>query len=162
MFAQRSKQFGLFHRINTQVGFHVQINIQHIFRIARFFANHGYYFFGNCGFVERFGGSRYRRGGGHRGHNRGFYHGSRSRYRRLHRCGNRRLGGRNRFHFIYKRLGTFHHQGRFYTVFVVVFDTKGVLYHFQDRGFLPGNFFQPSFVFGGIRNARFAFLPGFF
>ena len=45
---------------------------------------------------------------------------------------------------------------------VVVFNAKRILHHFQHRGLLAGNFFQPSLVSGFVGNAGFAFLPHFF
>ena len=39
MLAHRGKQFSLFNRINTEVGFHIQVQLQHIFRITGFFGN---------------------------------------------------------------------------------------------------------------------------
>ena len=53
MFAQGSKEFSLFDRINAEVGFHIQVNIKHIFRIASLFSHHTYYFFRYAGFIQR-------------------------------------------------------------------------------------------------------------
>ena len=160
MFAQRGKQFSLFNGVDTEVGFHVEIDIKHIFGITRLFGYHFDDFFRHRRFIERNrfynrSWSRYR---GHRGLRGGL--GNR-RYRR----GRRNHGGFNAvdgIYFIYKRLGSFHHQGGFNAVPVVVFNAKGVLHHFQDGGLLAGNFFQPRLVFGFIRDARFAYLPHFF
>ena len=144
--AQRGKEFGLFDRINTEVGFHIQVNIQHIFRITRLFADHFDHFFGHGRFVQ---------GYGFRGRSNG-----RSR-------GSRRLSGRgfvrvDDVYFIHKRLRAFHHQGRFDTVLVVIFDAQRVLHHFQHRGLLAGNLLQPSLMSGFVGDAGFAFLPHFF
>ena len=144
--AQRGKEFGLFDRINTEVGFHIQVNIQHIFRITRLFADHFDHFFGHGRFVQGYG-----------------FRGRSSRRRR----GSRRLSGRgfvrvDNVYFIHKRLRAFHHQGRFDTVLVVVFDAQRVLHDFQHRGLLAGNLFQPSLMSGFVGDARFAFLPHFF
>ncbi len=156
MLTQRSKKFSLFDGINAEVGFHIQVNIQHIFGVTRFFANHFDNFFGYADFVQRDRRS---------GHRRGRYR--RLGYRRLrHRSGHRGRGfgivGVNRVHFINKRLGAFHYQGGFYAVAVVVFNAQGVLHNFQHRGFLAGNIFQPSRVFGFVGDTGFALLPHFF
>ncbi len=150
MFAQGSKKFCLFDRINTEVGFHIQVNIKHIFRITSLFAYHFHDFFGYAGFVQR-----YRRSGRGR---RGLHGRSRLRNR------SRSLGfvGVNRVHFIHKSLRTFHYQGGFYTVAIVIFNTQGVLHNFQHRGFLAGNGFQPRSVFGFISDTGFPLLPYFF
>ena len=144
MFAQGSKKFSLFDRINAEVGFHIQVNIKHIFRITRLFAYHFNYFFGYAGFIQR-----YRRSGRSR---RGLHHRSRS-------LGLVRV---NRVHFIHKSLRTFHYQGGFYTVAIVILNTQGVLHNFQHRGFLAGNGFQPRSVFGFISDTGFPLLPYFF
>ena len=94
---QGGKEFGLFDRINAEVGFHIQVNIQHIFGVTRLFAYHFDHFFGHAGFVQRHGrSSRYRRGLSYR-----------SRCSRRGRClGVVRV---NRVYLVHKRLGTFHH-----------------------------------------------------
>ena len=150
MLAQRSKKFCLFDRINAEVGFHIQVNIKHIFRVTRLFAYHFDYFFGYAGFVQR-----YRRSGRSR---RGWHHRSRLSNR------SRGLGfvGVNRVHFIHKSLRTFHYQGGFHTVAIIIFNTQGVLHNFQHRGFLAGNGFQPRCVFGLISDTGFPLLPHFF
>ena len=150
MFAQGSKKFCLFDRINTEVGFHIQVNIKHIFRITSLFAYHFHDFFRYAGFVQR-----YRRSGRGR---RGLHCRSRLRNR------SRSLGfvGVNRVHFIHKSLRAFHYQGRFHTVAIIIFNTQGVLHNFQHRGFLAGNGFQPRCVFGFISDTGFPFLPHFF
>ncbi len=94
MFAQGSKKFSLFDRINAEVGFHIQVNIKHIFRITRLFAYHFHDFFRYAGFVQR-----YRRSG--RGH-RGLH--CRSRFGNRRRCYSR-LG--------YRRSGHRSHSRRF-------------------------------------------------
>ena len=152
MFAQRRKELGLFDGVNTQVGFHIQVNIQHIFGVTRLVAHHFDHFFCYRRLIQR-GGFRGRgRSGGHRS----------GRSRRAHGRGGFGFMRVDGVYFIHKRLGAFHHQGGFHAVAVVVFNAKGVLHHFQHRSLLAGNFFQPRFVFGLVRNARFAFLPHFF
>ena len=151
VFTQAGKQFSLFHRINTQVGFHIQVNIQHVFGVTRLFGYHAHYFFGHSRFVQRRSfGSRRRSGLSHRG---------RRRYSRGSGFHVMRVNG---VYFIHKRLGAFHHQSGLHAMLVVVFNAKGVLHHFQHGGLLAGNFFQPSLVFGFVGDARFAFLPHFF
>ena len=78
MLAHRGKQFSLFNRINTQVGFHIQVQLQHIFWVAGFFGYHRDHFFGYGRFVQR---------GGFRG--RGGRRSGRSRSRRYRRGGSR-------------------------------------------------------------------------
>ena len=40
MLAYGCKKFRLLDGVNAKVGFHVQIKVQHVFRIACFFGNH--------------------------------------------------------------------------------------------------------------------------
>ncbi len=171
VFTQGSKQFGLFHGIDTQIGFHIEVDIEHIFGVTRLFADHFDDLFRHRRFIkrDRFRGhrsrSRYRGCRSLRGH-RGLRGGlGNRRYHRGHRRRGRNSGGFGAVdgvYFVHKRLGAFHYQGGFNAVLVVVFNAKGVLHHFQDGGLLAGNFFQPRLVFGFIRNARFAHLPHFF
>ena len=90
MLAHRGKQFSLFDRINTQVGFHIQVQLQHIFRVAGFFGYHRDHFFGYGRFIQR-GGFRGRgdgsRSGCSRNHNRRAH--GRGRSRRNRRRSNR-------------------------------------------------------------------------
>ena len=91
---QGGKEFGLFDRINTQVGFHIQVNIQHIFGVTRLFGYHFDHFFRHRGFVQ--GRGRFSCGG--RRDNclrRRLSH--RSRSRRYRRLGSRRGYSGRRF-----------------------------------------------------------------
>ena len=51
MLAHRGKEFGLFNRINAQVGLHVQVQIKHILRVARLFRYHINNIFCNSSFI---------------------------------------------------------------------------------------------------------------
>ena len=88
MFTQGSKEFSLFDRINAEVGFHIQVNIKHIFRITRLFSHHTYYFFRYRRFIKR--GRRFSGRSHHGLRHRSRLYGSRSR----NRCGRGRLYGR--------------------------------------------------------------------
>ena len=80
MFAHSGKQFGLFDGVNAQIGFHIQIQIQHIFRIAGLFGHHSHNFITHLGRVQ-FARRRFRRRLGRRSRHRGnLGRRSRSRY----------------------------------------------------------------------------------
>ena len=92
MFAHCGKKFSLFDRINAEVGFHIQVQIKHIFRITSLFGYHFDYFFRYRRFIKR--GRRFS-GRSHHGlcHRSSLYGSRRGRYRRL---GHRRSGHRGR------------------------------------------------------------------
>ena len=100
MLAHSGKQFGLFYRINTQVGFHIQVQVQHVFGVTGFFSYHRHNFFAHLGRVQLAGGRfgrggrcRYRRGLSRRGRGYRSRLGHRGRRLRSRCC---RLSGRSR------------------------------------------------------------------
>ena len=159
LFAHNGEEFRLFDRINAQVGFHVQVQIQHIFGIAGLFGHNRQNIFGYVAFVQARQ-SRFRRT--NRRSSRRRSRGGRGLGRRRYGRGSRSRFGMNGVDFIHKSLRSFHDQRRFDTVFVIVFYAQGIVFHFQHRIFLVGNLLEPGFVFGRIGNARFTHAPHFF
>ena len=106
------EKFRLFYRVDTEIGFHIQIKFQHIFGVAGLFGNQINDFFSYSSFVKLLGRSRSNGGLGRNGRSN-------------------RLSGRGLFglsmqmpgsSFIYKSLRGFHYQSGLFAGLIIIFN----------------------------------------
>ena len=152
------EQFGLFYRIDTQIRFHIEVELKHIFRVTGLFRYQTHDFFRYRSFVKFLGG----RGGNRR---RRLY---RSRYslyrcsrggcnrgRGLRRCRMQMTGSR----FIDKSLRGFHHQSGSFAGLIIIFYSQSIIYYFKNGVILVGSLFKPLSIFGLVHYSGLAYTP---